>query len=132
MLTMGKGFSSTAPGCRSAASATPAPMMIHSLWLRGTPLGWASVPEVQQMVTMSSAQMSAALAAARPASISASPSAAARASRSTVPAGASPPTTRTVFKLGAPAWTDSIISAWACLPMRAAVTMTLASVLATI
>ena len=129
MFTMGKGFSRTAPGFRSAASVTPAPMMIHSLWLRGTPLGSASVPEVQQMVTMSSAQMFAARAAARPASISASSSLAARASRSMLPSGASPPTTRTMFRAAAPVWTASIISAWACLPMRAAVTTALASVL---
>ena len=29
--------------------------MRHSLWLRGTPLGCASVPEVQQMVSTSCA-----------------------------------------------------------------------------
>ena len=47
----------------AAASMMEGATTSHSLWLRGTPLGWASVPDVQQMVKTSFAVTCAADAA---------------------------------------------------------------------
>ena len=62
MLTMGKGFSSVSPSSSAAASTVAHAMAIHRLWLRGTPLGSATVPEVQQMVYTSLAETGCAAA----------------------------------------------------------------------
>ena len=53
MLTSGKAFSRWQPGFRPPDRMMFSGIASHSLWLRGTPLGTPSVPEVQQMVNTS-------------------------------------------------------------------------------
>ena len=55
MLTMGNGPMRTSPSRSEGAAATTLPMLSQWLWLRGTPFGRDSVPDVQQMVKTSSA-----------------------------------------------------------------------------
>ena len=56
MLTSGNGLSSVSPSSSPAASTVAQAMAIQRLWLRGTPLGSATVPEVQQIVNTSFAE----------------------------------------------------------------------------
>ena len=58
MLTSGNGLRSISLSRSNAASCEPVADAIHMLWLRGTPLGWPVVPEVQQIVKISLAVMS--------------------------------------------------------------------------
>jgi len=53
MLTIGKGLSRTSDSTISGASTPAHDPASHSRWVRGTPLGSASVPEVQQIVIAS-------------------------------------------------------------------------------
>jgi hypothetical protein len=55
MFTSGNGLRTRMPARSPTAATVPLACQYHSLLLRGTPLGLASVPEVQQIVTTSSA-----------------------------------------------------------------------------
>ena len=91
MLTKGKGISIWVPGFIWPASITDWPMISHSLWLRGTPLACASVPEVQQMVSTSWAVRPMCCMCARSAAASHTGAAARAARRSWQPGGKSSP-----------------------------------------
>ncbi len=96
----------------------------HSLWLRGTPLGAASVPEVQHSVAMSLAVTWAARAACSAACTSLAPAreAASTSFNENAPAGTSSPKHSTCSSDGCAAASCSHIAAAACLTTRVAVT----------
>ena len=56
MFTSGNGLRIVSPLFMAVASTITSPFSTQWLWLRGTPLGWLSVPEVQQMVKTSPAE----------------------------------------------------------------------------
>ncbi len=87
MLTNGNGISSRAPSRSSPASITERPTISHSLWLRGTPFGCASVPEVQQTVSTSCAVSPIAPACARSASASSGTAASSSGRSGSTPSG---------------------------------------------
>jgi hypothetical protein len=99
----------------------------HSLWLRGTPLGRASVPEVQQIVNTSLAVTAASRSAWASRCVSAGVMAAAQSrDRSMQPDAGSSPQARMLRRCGACACICANMAAAACppsgFPMRANVT----------
>ena len=62
MLIIGNGLSNVSPSSVSDTNAAAFAIGNHRLWLRGTPFGVPVVPDVQQMVKISSAVIGLSLA----------------------------------------------------------------------